>query len=91
MGEKGTEGSARSWLAHKVQLKVSPTYAEPNEGGRFSIGVKRKGSGFVCPVDLYARDAGIVLTLLAVPAATSGRGCCVTRDARDSLDIVAIR
>lgn len=34
-------------MPHSVQLKVSPTYAEPKDGGRFRIGVRRKGSGFV--------------------------------------------
>ena len=41
-GEGGT-----SWLTQSVQLKVSPTYAEPKEGGRLRIGVMMKGDGLV--------------------------------------------
>jgi len=36
-----------SWFAQSVQLNVSPTYADPNDGGRFKIGLRMNGSGFV--------------------------------------------
>lgn len=38
---------SRSLLAQRVQLKDSPTEAEPKERGRVTAGERRKGSGFV--------------------------------------------
>lgn len=40
-------GASRSLLAQRVQLKVSPTKAEPKESGRLTAGERMKGSGFV--------------------------------------------
>lgn len=40
-------GGGISWFAQSVQLNVSPTYADPNDGGRFKIGLRMNGSGFV--------------------------------------------
>jgi hypothetical protein len=41
----GTSGR-RSLLAQSVQLNVSPTYAEPNDTGRLTMGLRRNGDGF---------------------------------------------
>ena len=45
-GVEGVGGS-RSLFAQRVQLKDSPTDAEPKERGRLTAGERRKGSGFV--------------------------------------------
>lgn len=38
--------SGSSLLAHSEQEKVSPTYAEPNAGGRDRLGERMKSSSF---------------------------------------------
>lgn len=36
-----------------MHAKDSPTYADPNDGGRFRIGLNRNGSGFVLDARLF--------------------------------------
>lgn len=97
-GGTTSPGSGTSWFAQSVQLNVSPTYAEPNDGGSCSIGASRNGSGFESAVVWYAREAGVGASLLSFwadgdkgddadggEARGGGRGCWTTREGRESL------
>ncbi len=56
-----------SLFAQRVQLKVSPTYAEPNDTGRLTAGLRRKGDGFEAASEWYASEAGIGADLMDAP------------------------
>lgn len=76
-----------SLFAQRVQLNVSPTYAEPNAGGRVRRGERINAEGVV---EGYARDAegaGMVADGLLGEAdgVGSGRGCWIEREGRESL------
>lgn len=76
----------RSLFAQSVQLKVSPTYADPNDTGRLTTGLRRKGVGFEATWEWYASEAGIGADLIDAPTEDGESiGYCVTRDGRESL------
>jgi hypothetical protein len=52
-------GGGMSWFAQRVQLKVSPTYADPKDGGRLRMGLRTKGDGFVGGVLLLVVPLGL--------------------------------
>jgi hypothetical protein len=78
------ESLGRSLLAHRVQLKVSPTYAEPKDTGRLRIGLSRKGAVLVSTFGRYASDAGTGADGVAFELSGGSTGYCVTRDGRES-------
>lgn len=77
-----------SLLAHSAQANVSPTWADPNDGGRPRLLDSMNSWSTSGVVDGYAREA--VCGILVSFSFSAGRGCCWTRDGRESL-LVGVR
>lgn len=74
-----------SLLAHSVQEKDSPTYADPKAGGRVRSGDRMKASFLE---EGYASDADVVGKTFGDSLGDGdgvGRGCWIESDGRESL------
>ena len=72
-----------SLLAHNAQANVSPTWADPNDGGRPRLLDRMNSWSTPSALEGYASDAvrGILVSFWI----SSGSGCCWTKDGRESL------
>lgn len=76
-------------MTHRVQAKVSPTYAAPKEAGSVSRGVRVEVE-VVSADEGWARDAREAMSR-DWPKDVAGRGACVARDGRDRRRTLRVR